>query len=200
MAAKTPVPVTLEGRHARLEPLHLEHTSELFESSGKDDEVWRWLRRPTPQVEQDMRAFVVGLLSEQRLGIRIPFAVRIKSIDRIIGTTSYQEIFPEDERLEIGWTWLGRAFWGSPINSECRLLLLSHAFEDLGMERVAIRINSCNERAQAAIERIGWVREGVFRHYTVRPNGTRGDTIYFSLLSAEWPTAKARLIERLHRG
>jgi RimJ/RimL family protein N-acetyltransferase len=107
---------------------------------------------------------------------------------------------PQDERLEIGWTWYARAHWRSAVNTEAKLLLLTHAFEDLGMGRVQLKTDHLNTRSQQAIARLGATREGVLRRHRRRADGSWRDSVYFSLLAEEWPAAKARLTERLERG
>ncbi|MFJ2738651.1 GNAT family N-acetyltransferase [Streptomyces sp. NPDC087440] len=195
MPAKTPHPVTLTGRHARLEPLTEQHLGDLFLAGGRDQEVWRWLGVQVPQTEAELAEPMRHVLD----GPYLPFAVIHLESGRAIGWTTYLDVSEEDERLEIGWTWYGRAYWRSPVNTESKLLLLTHAFEDLGMGRVQWKTDHKNERSQAAIARLGARREGVLRRHRRRPDGTWRDSVYFSLLVDEWPEAKARLSERLAR-
>ncbi|CAM5456362.1 N-acetyltransferase [Streptomyces spiroverticillatus] len=192
MSAKTPHPVTLTGRHVRLEPLTEQHLGDLFLAGGRDEEVWRWLG-PTPQTEAELAEVQRTVLD----GSYVPFAVIDLASGRAVGWTTYMDISVEDERLEIGWTWYGRAHWRSPVNTESKLLLLTHAFEDLGMGRVQLKTDHRNERSQAAIARLGAQREGVLRRHRRRADGTWRDSVYFSLLADEWPEAKARLSTRL---
>ncbi|MCX5206560.1 GNAT family N-acetyltransferase [Streptomyces sp. NBC_00237] len=196
MPAKTPLPVTLTGRHVRLEPLTEAHLGDLFLAGGRDEEVWRWQGGPAPQTEAELAELLRSVLDEEDY---VPFAVIHLASGRAVGWTTYMDIAVEDERLEIGWTWYGRAYWRSPVNTECKLLLLGHAFEDLGMGRVQLKTDHRNERSQAAIARLGAQREGVLRRHRRRPDGTWRDSVYFSLLAEEWPEAKARLGARLVR-
>jgi RimJ/RimL family protein N-acetyltransferase len=189
-------PVVLEGRHVRLEPLAERHAPELAEA-GADPEVWRWMPVAPPAVDSDMRALVAALLARADAGVQLPFAQVDLRSGRAVGMTSYLDIAPADGRIEIGWTWLGRPWWRTAINTEAKLLLLGHAFDALGLNRVALKTDARNERSQAAIARIGGVREGVLRAHMVRPDGTLRDTVYFSVLATEWPDVRIRLMARL---
>jgi RimJ/RimL family protein N-acetyltransferase len=198
MPSKTPAPVVLTGRHVRLEPLTLAHIPDLFAAGGKDDEVWRWMGTPTPQTEDELRALaetILGKAPEQ-----LAFAVIQLSTGKAVGWTTYLEIEPGDERLEIGWTWYGREVWRSAVNTESKLLLLTHAFEDLGMGRVQWKTDHLNTRSQNAIKRLGAQPEGTLRRHRLRPDGSWRSSVYFSMLVDEWPDARARLTDRLAKG
>ena len=197
MTAKTPAPITLTGSHIRLEPLTRGHLSDLFEAGGNDDAVWQWQGGPTPRSEEELGAKLDTLLGDSSF---VAFAVILLATGKAVGWTTYLDISPVDERLEIGWTWYGSAYWRSPVNTEAKLLLLTHAFEDLGMGRVQWKTDHMNQRSQNAIARLGAQREGVLRRHRLRPDGTFRDSVYFSMLADEWPPAKARLSERLARG
>ncbi|MFL6112141.1 MAG: GNAT family N-acetyltransferase [Catenulispora sp.] len=196
MPAKTPAPVTLTGEHVRLEPLTRGHLPELFEAGGNDDAVWQWQGGPTPRTEAELGAKLDTVLDRDSY---VAFAVVLLATGRAIGWTTYLDISSVDERLEIGWTWYGSAYWRSAVNTESKLLLLTHAFEDLGMGRVQWKTDHLNQRSQNAIARLGAQREGVLRRHRLRPDGTWRDSVYFSMLRDEWPLAKARLTERLAR-
>ncbi|MFE2581609.1 GNAT family N-acetyltransferase [Streptomyces sp. NPDC059378] len=204
MPARTPLPRTLTGRHVRLEPLTTEHLGDLFEAGGGDEEVWRWQGGPAPRTQAELGDKLATLLEAAERGACVPFAVVHRATGRAIGWTTYMDINVADEWLEIGWTWYGRAYWRTPVNTESKLLLLTHAFEDLGMGRVQLKTDHLNHRSQAAIARIGARREGVLRRHRRRPDGTWRDTVYFSILADEWPAARenltARLGERDHAG
>ncbi|MDQ6875353.1 MAG: GNAT family N-acetyltransferase [Actinomycetota bacterium] len=189
-------PIVLEGRHVRLEPLTMEHVGELW-AAAQDDEVWRWLSVLRPVTVQDMNTVIGAALAEQVRGERLPWAIVEGASGQAVGSTSYLDVVPAHRRLEIGWTWLGRAFWRTPINTAAKLLLLEHAFDGLGAHRVAFQTDSSNLRSQAAIERIGGVREGVLRAHKIRPDGSRRDSVFFSVLGSEWPTVHGRLTARL---
>ena len=197
MAAKTPVPITLTGSHIRLEPLTRDHLPDLFAAGGNDDAVWQWQGGPTPRTEDELGAKLDTLLADDST---VAFAVILLATGRAIGWTTYLDISALDERLEIGWTWYGSAYWRSAVNTEAKLLLLTHAFEDLGMGRVQWKTDHMNQRSRTAIARLGAKPEGILRRQRVRPDGTWRDTVYFSMLEDEWPAAKARLTERLARG
>lgn len=200
MSATPPHPVTLTGRHVRLEPLSPDHLDGLFASGGGDEEVWRWQGGPAPRTREELGEKMADLLADARRGACVPFAVIDLAGGRAIGWTTYMDIDVADERLEIGWTWYGRAYWRSAVNTETKLLLLTHAFEELGMGRVQLKTDHLNERSQAAIARLGARREGVLRRHRRRPDGSWRDTVYFSLLAEEWPQAKAGLRARLDAG
>ncbi|NUR60371.1 MAG: GNAT family N-acetyltransferase [Catenulispora sp.] len=197
MPAKTPAPITLTGRHVRLEPLTRDHLPDLFAAGGNDDAVWQWQGGPTPRTEAELGEKLDGILGSDEF---VAFAVVLLETGHAIGWTTYLDISPHDERLEIGWTWYGSAYWRSAVNTESKLLLLTHAFEDLGMGRVQWKTDHLNQRSQNAIARLGAQREGVLRRHRLRPDGTWRDSVYFSMLKDEWPPAKQRLTERLARG
>ena len=198
MASKTPAPTVLQGRRIRLEPLRTDHVPDLFAAGGGVDEVWRWMPVATPRTQDDMRALVDTLLAAAP--DQLAFAVIDLATGKAIGSTTYHEIVPADERLEIGWTWYGRAHWRTAVNTEAKLLLLTHAFEDLGTGRVQWRTDHMNTRSQNAVLRLGAHREGVLRRHRLRPDGTWRDSVYFSMLAGEWPEAKSRLTDRLAKG
>jgi RimJ/RimL family protein N-acetyltransferase len=188
-------PVVLEGDRVRLEPLAPRHVSDLA-VAGADPEVWRWMPVAPPAGEAEMAAIVEGLLARAAAGVQAPFAQVEVATGRAVGATSYLDIALEDGRIEIGWTWLGRPWWRTPINTEAKRLLLGHAFDTLRLNRVALKTDIRNERSQAAIERIGGVREGVLRAHMIRPDGSLRDTVYFSILAPEWPRVRERLTAR----
>lgn len=194
-----PSAVTLPGTQVRLEPLELEHVAGLAAATAGDEEVWRWL--PSfPADEAELRAVVAAALAERDAGTRFPFAVLEAGSGRVVGSSSYLDIDPVNERIEIGWTWLSRSVWRSAVNTEAKLLLLGYAFDDLGCERVALKTHHQNERSQAAIARLGAIREGTLRHHVRHRDGTWRDSVYYSILSAEWPTVRDRLRARLDLG
>lgn len=192
-------PVTLSGRDVRLEPLGDEHVGDLF-AAAQDDEVWRWMPARRPTTQDAMREMVDAARTELARGQRTAWAIVAASTGRAIGSTSYLDIVPEHRRVEIGWTWLGREWWRTSVNTEAKLLLLGRAFDDLGAVRVALKTDAANERSQVAIERIGGVREGTLRAHMVRPDGSRRDSVYFSILGSEWPAVRDRLEGRLRAG
>ncbi|HEY0547389.1 MAG TPA: GNAT family protein [Pyrinomonadaceae bacterium] len=188
-------PVTLEGRHVRLEPLTLEHHAGLCEV-GLDEDLWRWIPQPvtTPAL---MRAYIEAALEGQASGMFLPFATVEKSSGRVIGSTRYGNIEREHARVEIGWTWIARAWQRSVINTEAKYLMLRHAFETLGCMRVEFKTDSLNARSRNAILRLGAKEEGIFRNHMKTSTGRIRHTVYFSIIDSEWPTVKAGLEEKL---
>ena len=185
-------PVTLAGGLVRLEPLAVGHVPDLL-AAGQDESIWRYMLYGAVTSEERMAWFVEELLRRQARGTDLPFAVVLQATGRAIGCTRYMEIRPEHRGLEIGGTWYGVEYQGTGVNTEAKYLLLRHAFEDLGCIRVQIKTDQRNLRSQRAIERLGLVKEGVFRNHIITPDGTVRDSVYYSLIAAEWPAAKARL-------
>lgn len=185
-------PVTLTGRRVRLEPLAEAHVPDLA-AVGLDPDIWRYMLYGDIDNEEKMLGFVRDLLARQARGTDLPFAVISQESGRAIGCTRYLDIRPRDRGLEIGGTWYGRAYRRTAVNTECKYLLLRHAFEVLGCIRVQFKTDLRNERSQRAIERLGAVREGVLRNHMITPDGTVRHSVYYSILDTEWPTVKARL-------
>ncbi|MFJ6136893.1 GNAT family N-acetyltransferase [Kitasatospora sp. NPDC092286] len=200
MTAKLPAPVTLTGRHVRLEPLGRHHLPELFAGVGADPEVWRWIPFSAPTTEEELGAILDIRLAEVAAGRAVKFAVIDLPSGRAVGITGYYAFSAVDELVEIGGTWHARSVWRTAVNTESKLLLLTHAFEELGMGRVFWKTDALNERSRSAILRLGAAFEGVHRRERRRPDGSWRDSAYYSLLAEEWPAAKSRLVERLARG
>jgi RimJ/RimL family protein N-acetyltransferase len=184
-------PVTLTGAHVILEPAADRHVGDLL-AAAQDDTVWEHLPWPRPHTEAE----VAAMLEDERR-IALPFAQLEAATGRAVGITTYRDVDERHRTLEIGGTWLGRPWWRTAINTEAKLLFLGHAFETLGANRVAIKTDIRNERSQAAIARLGAVREGVVRHQYVRRDGTLRDTVLYSLIPEEWPAVRAHLQARL---
>lgn len=190
------VPVVLEGRQVRLEPLREDHLAGLAEM-GLDEELWRWI--PTPvRTTEEMAAYIATALREQAQGVSLPFALVERRTGRPIGSTRYGNIDRTHRRVEIGWTWVAREWQRTAINTEAKYLLLTHAFERLGCIRVELKTDSLNERSRAAILRIGAREEGTFRNHMITASGRIRHTVYFSMVDSEWPGVKARLEEKLN--
>jgi RimJ/RimL family protein N-acetyltransferase len=185
--------VTLVGNVVRLEPLAAHHSQELFDVLGNDDEAWRWMIVPTPRAVEDMSAIVDRYLNDVKLGTRESFAVVHKETEMTIGTTSFMDISRHDRTLEIGSTIYAREFWRSAFNTETKMLLLSEAFEVQNFLRVTLKTDADNKKSQTAIARIGAKYEGTLRSHRMRADGTSRDSMYYSILSAEWPQVKATL-------
>ena len=197
MAAEMSVtPVTLEGRHVRLEPLAKEHLAGLAEV-GLDEELWRWI--PTQvRTTEEMAAYIETALDEQRRRVSLPFAILEKATGRAIGSTRYGNIDRTHHRVEIGWTWVAREWQRTAMNTEAKYLLLRHAFETLGCIRVELKTDSLNERSRAAILRIGAQEEGIFRNHMITSSGRIRHSAYYSIIDSEWPGVKARLESKLN--
>jgi RimJ/RimL family protein N-acetyltransferase len=144
-----------------------------------------------------MRRYVETALDEQRRGVSLPFATLLKANGQVIGSTRYGNVSLENHRVEIGWTWIGRAWQRSAVNTEAKYLMLRHAFETLGCKRVELKTDALNERSRNAILRIGAKQEGIFRRHLLTDTGRMRDTVYFSILDDEWPAVRARLEARL---
>ena len=185
-------PVTLAGRAVRLEPLEEKHHAALARH-GADGELWRYslCRREDPA--ESVRVWCESVRAAQARGDGVAWAVVDAASGEAVGGTTYLDVAEAHQRLEIGNTWLGRATWRTAINTEAKFLLLRHAFETLGANRVQLKTDARNVRSQAAIARIGAVREGVLRAQMVMPDGWVRDSVMFSIVAAEWPAAKVRL-------
>ena len=185
-------PVTLTGRYVRLEPLSESHVPDLA-VAGNDEGIWRYMLYGTIRTEADMRGWVEDILNRQRGGTDLPFAVIHLESGKAIGATRYLDIRPEHRGLEIGGTWYAVVHQRTAVNTECKYLLLRHAFETLGCIRVQFKTDQRNKRSQRALERIGAVREGILRNHMILEDGTFRHSVYFSIIASEWPIIKARL-------
>ncbi len=187
-------PVTLEFNGVRLEPLGLHHLDGL-RAAAADGELWN-LRITSVPEPQDTEAYIrMGLETPNR----VAFAVVDASSDTVIGTTSYHDIMPAIDRVEIGYTWYAKSRQRSHVNTSCKLLLLSHAFDTLGCAVVGLRTDNFNYASQAAIERLGAKKDGVLRHHAPRRDGTVRDTVMYSIVRGEWHEIKSHLHYRLAR-
>jgi RimJ/RimL family protein N-acetyltransferase len=184
--------MNLEGQHARLEPLAALHAPDLF-AAAQDDSVWLYMPIPRPRAPADMERMIDDALSAQDRGEQLPFAILERASGRAIGSTRYLDLRLAHRGLEIGWTWITPAFQRSAINTECKLLLLTHAFETLGCLRVQLKTDARNLRSQAAIERLGATKEGVLRKHYVLWDGYVRDSVMYSITDGEWPRVKQRL-------
>ena len=191
-------PITLTGTHVQLEPMTEEHIPGLAEI-GVGQSFWDFMLYGNINSVDDMRSWVRDILSRAELGTDLPFVVIHLPSGRVAGATRYLNIVPQDRGVEIGGTWYGIEFQRTAVNTECKYLLLSHAFETLGCIRVQLKTDLRNERSQKAIERIGAVREGVLRNHMVLPNGRYRHSVYYSILDSEWPEVKNRLEKLLER-
>ncbi|MEV4661406.1 bifunctional pyridoxamine 5'-phosphate oxidase family protein/GNAT family N-acetyltransferase [Micromonospora echinofusca] len=191
-------PAVLRGEHVLLEPLDLAHADELHAATA-DPEVWQHLGSPQPADPAGTAEGIAVALAAHRRGERVPWVQRCAVTGAVVGTTSFYEVDPERRAVAIGYTWLGRPWWRTGINTEAKLLLLARAFDELGAERVVWHTDIRNERSQRAIERLGASREGVLRRHRLRPDGSWRDTVQYSMTVDEWPNAQVTLRERLRR-
>ena len=190
-------PVTLAGHGIRLEPLAYEHQDGLA-AAAADGRLWELWFTTVPEPGQ-MHAYIADALAGQEDGDMLPWVVRELASGTIIGSTRYHDIAAEIDRVEIGFTWYGKRWQRSHVNTACKLLLLGHAFETVGCGVVGFRTDGVNVRSQQAIEALGARKDGVIRHHALRRDGTVRDSVMYSILAAEWPDVKRRLEDRLLR-
>jgi N-acetyltransferase len=197
MAPPTIGPVTLEGRHVRLEPLSPGHLEGLIQA-GRDPRIWRWmpLDGSTPA---GMAGIVEAALAAAAAGTEVPFVTVEQASGRVVGSTRYLALAPAHLRLEIGWTWIDPAMQRTAVNTEAKLLGMGHAFETLGLRRVELKTDALNEQSRTAILGIGAEFEGIFRKHMVMPGGRARDSAYYSVLDTEWPAVRGHLQDRLER-
>ena len=188
-------PVTLAGTQVRLEPLSLQHIPGLL-AIGLDPSLWA-LTVSKIRSAKELERYVTRALEDQASGTALPFATLWQETGRVIGSTRFGNIALEHQRLEIGWTWLAPAWQRTTANTEAKLLMLSHAFDALSLRRVEFKTSALNLRSRSALLRIGAIEEGTLRQHTVNEDGTIRDTVYFSILSHEWPEVRARLQRKL---
>jgi RimJ/RimL family protein N-acetyltransferase len=189
-------PVTLRGRHAVLEPLALSHEAEAAEAV-RDGELWKLWYTSIPSPEK-MRQEIERRLGLQEKGTMLPFAVR-DAAGRFAGMTTYMNVDAANHRLEIGSTWYRRSVQRSALNTECKRMLLAHAFEALDCIAVEFRTHWFNFQSRAAIARLGAKQDGVLRSHQRLPDGSLRDTVVFSIIASEWPAVKAHLDFQLAR-
>jgi len=190
-----PEPVVLHGEYARLEPLSRAHQDGLIEAV-RDGELWKlWYTSvPTPE---NMAKEIDRRLGLQAAGSMLPFTV-FDADGRISGMTTYMNVDAPNRRVEIGSTWYARRVQRSALNTQCKLLLLTHAFEKLDCIAVEFRTHFFNHQSRRGIERLGAKQDGILRSNQIAPNGTLRDTVVYSIIASEWPTVKAHLAYQLH--
>jgi RimJ/RimL family protein N-acetyltransferase len=186
-------PRVLEGRVARLEPLRAEHLDALWRVAD-DPELWRWTASSV-RTRDEMRAYIESALGDAAAGRALPFVTRAGA--EVAGSTRFGNFDAANARVEIGWTFVGRAWQRTALNTEAKLLMLRHAFEQLGLERVELKTDALNAVSRAAIARLGAVEEGVLRHHMLTDSGRWRDSVYYSVLRSEWTTVRARLEAKL---
>jgi len=190
-------PVTLTGTHASIEPLGREH-EEALQRAVADGELWRLWYTTVPPPEKMGQYIAIALDMRERLDA-MPFVIREKSSGEIVGCTRYFNVDATNRRLEIGHTWYSKRVQRGPINTECKLLLLTHAFEKLQCIAVEFRTHWFNHASRTAIERLGAKQDGVLRNHQVSADGSKRDTVVFSIIDGEWPAVKRHLRYQLER-
>ena len=191
-------PVTLEGPRVRMEPLSLERHWEGLLAIGLVPELWRYTLADVRD-EAGLRRYVDTAVRELAEGRSLPFATIDVASGHVAGCTRFSNIEETHRRVEIGWTWVGREFQRSHVNTGAKYLMLRHAFETLDCVRVEFKANALNERSRAAMERLGAKFEGTLRRHAMRETGEWRDTVYYSILADEWPAVKSRLEELMRR-
>lgn len=189
-------PVTLTGAHARLEPLAQSHRDGMIEAV-KDGGLWNLWYTFIPAPEK-MEAEIARRLDLQTAGAMLPFTVR-DAAGKIAGMTTYMNVDAANKRVEIGSTWYAQRVQRTPLNTECKLMLLRHAFETLNCIAVEFRTHFFNHQSRRGIERLGAKQDGILRSHQVAPNGTLRDTVVYSIIASEWPTVKAHLTHQLEK-
>jgi len=190
--------VTLEGTHVRLEPLGPDHLDALAEVL-LDPDLWTWSPAPV-RSRADLEAYVAAALAMRDAGTALPFATVDVASGRVVGATRFGNFVADHRRVEIGWTVVARDWQRTAVNTEAKLLMLRHAFDALGLNRVEWKTDALNARSRAAILRLGAVEEGTLRAHMVTASGRLRDTVYFSVTAPEWPAVRSQLEARLARG
>jgi N-acetyltransferase len=193
---RPPERITLAGRFVRLEPIEERHRDDILAAAAQDPETFRYLFTDLSRGESVWPAYLADALRDEY----ISWVTVDAATGRAIGSSRFLDIAPEHGRLEIGWTWIAPSHQRTATNTEAKLLQLRYAFDELGATRVALKTDERNERSQAAIARLGAVREGVLRHQFRMPDGFMRSSVYFSVLADEWPAVKAGLVARLAEG
>ena len=188
-------PVVLEGKFVRLEPLRVDHLPALCEV-GMDESIWKWTNNIVND-ESDIERYVLDALAMQDQGIAVPFVTIERSSGTVVGSTRFGNIDTANRKVEIGWTWINPQWQRTAINTEAKLLMLTHAFEAWKCIRVELKTDANNERSRRAIARIGGVEEGTLRNHMITEAGRFRDSVYFSIIDSEWESVKANLTSKL---
>ncbi len=184
-------PISLKGKHVTLEPLEQHHLADI-KLAAADGELWKlfFTSVPSPENTQNWLSIALDMQHQQKA---LPFVVRENETGQVVGATRYCNMDMNNKRLEIGYTWYAQRVQRSPVNTECKLLLLGHAFEEFGCIAVEFRTDWFNRRSQAAIERLGAKRDAVLRNHMILPDGRIRDTVVYSILNSEWAGVKRNL-------
>lgn len=188
--------VVLEGKHVRLEPMMLEHLPALCEA-GMHEDLWRWTTT-SATTESGMREYVEAAIALRDQGLAVPFVTVDKGSDQIVGSTRFGNIDSHNRKVEIGWTWLTPSAQRTQINSEAKLLMLTYAFDILGCVRVELKTDALNDKSRNAMLRLGCREEGILRSHMITHTGRMRDSVYFSILTEEWPPIRENLLVARH--
>ena len=191
-----PQPIVLASPRVRLEPIGPQHSRDLYEV-GKDEIIWRYLTTPPFGSLEDAENWVKMCVDRMGTGLRVQFAVVLPESGKTIGSTGYLDIDRANRTLEVGMTWYGVDYQRTFVNTECKYLLLKHAFEDQGARRVCIKTDVNNTPSRRAIERIGGVQEGILRNHRINRDGSNRDSVYYGIIDEEWPGVKEGLERKL---
>ena len=190
-------PVTLEGHGVRLQPLAPEHKDALI-AAASDGKLWELWFTAIPEPAKTEK-YIADALAGKKDGHMLPWVVRELTSNKIIGSTRYHDVVAPLDRVEIGYTWYAKSWQKTHVNTACKFLLLSHAFETLGCKVVGLRTDNFNFNSKRAIEALGAKKDGIIRHHGLRKDGTVRDSVMYSILLAEWPDVKRHLELRLAR-
>jgi RimJ/RimL family protein N-acetyltransferase len=191
-----PQPITLTGTRVQLQPLSESHLDPLSEV-GLDPDLWKWI--PIQVIDRDqMLRYIQSALAEQQKGVSIPFATIDRASNKVVGSTRFMSIDVPNKRLEIGATWIAKPWQRTAINTEAKYLMMRHAFETLGCNRVEWKTDALNTQSRNAILRLGAKQEGIFRHHVVTWTGRLRDSVYFSVIAPEWPEVKKGLEAKIN--
>ena len=193
-----PQPITLTGQRVRLEPIDPQHAEDLYQV-GQDEVIWRYLTTPPFSSLDDAQNWVKMCVDRMATGLRVQFAVVLPDKGKAIGSTGYLDIDRPNRTLEVGMTWYGVDYQRTFVNTECKYLLLKHAFEDQSARRVCIKTDVNNTPSRRAIERIGGVQEGILRNHRINRDGSNRDSVYYSIIDEEWPRVKENLEKMMAR-
>ena len=189
-------PISLEGKFVRLDPMRIDHLPALCKA-GLEPSLWEWTTALVKD-ESDMERYVRTALADQALGMAVPFVTIDRKSDTVVGSTRFANIDTRNRRAEIGWTWVNPDWQRTVINTEAKLLMLTHAFDVWKCIRVELKTDSNNKKSRAAIKRIGGVEEGILRNHIIRENGIFRHSVYFSIIDDEWEAVRADLTAKIN--
>lgn len=189
-------PIELEGAIVRLEPLAPGHLDGLWEAA-REPQTWRWLNVRQPRTIDAFAPLVDAALAAAHAGTEVPYATVLRSEGRVVGSTRFLALRPDHRSVEIGWTWLHPAAWGTGVNDETKLLMLSLAFDRWGCRRVEVKTDALNTRARAAIEAVGATFEGVHRKHMLVRDGESRDSAWYAVVDDDWPAVREALRSRV---